>query len=134
MRTMADTEAEVERLEERLRTAMESGLVAELEALLDDRAVFIDADGLRYDRQGTLELHRSGTRRLTRVELRDLAVEVHAATAVAVVEAELEGVFKGAAFAGRHRYLRVWSKTETGWRIIAASVCAWPRPQDETDG
>jgi len=95
MRTMADTEAEVERLEERLRTAMESGLVAELEALLDDRAVFIDADRLRYDKQG---------------------------------------VFKGAAFAGRHRYLRAWSKTETGWRIIAASVCAWPRPQDETDG
>jgi ketosteroid isomerase-like protein len=79
-----------------------------------------------YDKEDDLALHRSGEQRLTRVELRDLSIEVHAATAVTVVEAELEGVFKGQAFAGRYRYLRVWSRGEDGWRIIAGSVCGVP--------
>ncbi|MCU0760531.1 MAG: nuclear transport factor 2 family protein [Steroidobacteraceae bacterium] len=133
MRAMADIEAEIERLEERLRTAMESSHVAELDALIDDRLVFIGPDGLAYDKEDDLGLHRSGEQRLASVELRQLKVEVHGATAVAVVEADLQGVFKGEAFAGRYRYLRVWSRTEDGWRIIAGSVCAIP-DDDDADG
>lgn len=127
---MADIEAEIERLEERLRTAMESSHVAELDALIDDRLVFIGPDGLLYDKEDDLGLHRSGEQRLTSVALRNLAIEVHGATAVSVVEADLEGVFKGEAFAGRYRYLRVWSRTDDGWRIIAGSVCAIPADDD----
>lgn len=116
--------ADIERLEERLRTAMESSNVAELDALIDDRLRFVGPDGLIYDKDDDLGLHRLGEQRLVRVDLRDLEIEVHGGTAVAVVEAELDGVFRGETVTGRYRYLRVWSRTEAGWRIIAGSVCA----------
>jgi ketosteroid isomerase-like protein len=130
MRAMADIEAEIERLEERLRTAMETSNVAELDALIDDRLMFVGPDGLVYDKEDDLGLHRSGEQQLTRVELRNLAIEVHGATAITIVESELAGVFKGESFAGRYRYLRVWSRSDDGWRIIAGSVCAVPRYRD----
>ena len=130
---MADTEAEIGRLEERLRTAMERSNVAELDALLDERLMFVGPEGQIYDKAGDLELHRSGGQQLTRVVLRDLSVELHGATAIAVVDADLDGVFKGEAFSGRYRYLRVWSRSEDGWRIVAGSVCGLAGAGDEDD-
>ena len=119
--------AELERMEERLRTAMEAGNVAELEALIDERLRFVGPDGRVCGKQDDLGLYRSDEQRLSSVVLRGLEVEVHGGTAVAVVEAELDGVFRGAIVNGRHRYLRAWSRSDAGWRIIAGSVCALPR-------
>lgn len=118
--------AEIERMEERLRTAMEAGNVAELDALIDERLRFVGPDGRLYRKEDDLGLYRAGEQRLTSVVLRGLEVEVHGSTAVAVVEAELDGVFRGAIVNGRYRYLRAWSRTDSGWRIVAGSVCALP--------
>ena len=120
--------AEIERMEERLRTAMEAGNVAELEALIDERLRFVGPDGPGLQQAGrsrAVSIGRAAT--LERGAARSSRSKVHGGTAVAVVEAELDGVFRGAIVNGRHRYLRAWSRSDAGWWIIAGSVCALPR-------
>ncbi|HEY0181015.1 MAG TPA: nuclear transport factor 2 family protein [Dokdonella sp.] len=119
--------AEIERLEERLRVAMLASDVAELDALIDDRLLFIGPDGRLYRKNDDLDLYRSGAQRLTRVDLEDVAVERHGSTAVTVVLANLAGEFNGRAFEGRSRYTRTWVRGEHGWKIVSGSVVPSPR-------
>lgn len=123
---MADTETQILRLEERLRSAMLRGDADELDALIDDRMVFVGPDGLVYGKEDDLALYRSGEQRLRRLELREFGVEVHAASAVVAAVTDLEGNFRSDVFAGRYRYLRVWSRSGLDWRVIAGSVCSLP--------
>lgn len=123
---MADAEVQVLRLEDRLRTAMLRGDVDELDALIDDRMVFIGPDGLVYGKEDDLALHRSGEQRLRSLELREFGIEVHAASAVVATVTDLEGNFRGERFAGRYRYLRVWSRAGLDWRVVAGSVSSLP--------
>jgi hypothetical protein len=117
-------DTEIRQMEERLRGAMLSSNVAELDALIHDRLLFIGPDSGVYRKDDDLELHRSGQEKLTRVDLKDVQIESHGSTAVAVVVAELAGIFKGQEFEGRYRYIRTWVRSGEGWQVIAGSVCA----------
>jgi hypothetical protein len=121
--SMVDTEVEVLRLEDRLRIAMLRGDHDELDALIDDRLVFVGPDGLVYGKEDDLALYRSGDQQLRRLELREFGIEVHAASAIVSTVTDVEGSFRGLAFAGSYRYLRVWSRAGLEWRVIAGSVC-----------
>lgn len=117
---------EIRQMEERLRNAILSSDVTELDALIDDRLLFIGPDGGVYSKADDLELHRSGNERLTRFDLKEVLIELHGSTAIAVVRANLAGSFKGEAFEGDYRYTRTWLHGDRGWRIVAGSVCALP--------
>jgi ketosteroid isomerase-like protein len=117
---------EIRQMEERLRSAVLSGNVVELDALIDDRLLFVGPDGGVYSKADDLELHRSGAERITRFDLEEVLIELHGATAIAIVQANLAGVFKGQAFDGHYRYIRTWLRKEQSWRIVAGSVCALP--------
>lgn len=123
---MALMETEILQAEERLRTAMLAGDVSELDALIDDRLLFVGPDGGAYSKADDLELHRSGAERVTRIDVAEIQVRMHGSTAVAMVVADMAGEFQGTAFAGRFRYLRVWVRAEQGWKIAGGSVCAAP--------
>ena len=62
-------DTEIHQAEERLRAAMLTGDVSELDALIDDRLVFIGPDGGAYTKEDDLELHRSGAERVTRARI-----------------------------------------------------------------
>lgn len=117
---------EIHQVEERLRAAMLTSNVTELDALIDDQLLFIGPDGGVNRKADDLELHRSGAQQLTRVDLEEVLIELHGSTAIAVVLANLAGVFKGQAFAGHYRYTRTWVRGDQGWRIVAGSVCSVP--------
>jgi Domain of unknown function (DUF4440) len=111
-------------LESRLRDAMLSSDVAELDALIDDRLLFVGPDGGVYSKADDLALHRSGATRVHAINVEESRVELHDGSATVVVTASLAGEFHGAAFSGRFRYLRVWACTKDTARIVAGSVCA----------
>jgi len=117
---------EIHQLEERLRAAMLTSNVAELDALIDDRLLFIGPDGNVYRKQDDLELHRSGAEQITRADFEEIQVETHGLVAITTVRANMAGTFKGAAFEGRYRYIRTWVRGESGWRIVAGSVSLIP--------
>jgi hypothetical protein len=111
-------------METRLRMAMLNSDIEALDRLIDDRLLFVGPDGGIYSKQDDLELHRTGATRITRIDVHDMSLEAHASTVVATVVAAMAGSFKGQAFAGRCRYLRVWLQCAQGWRIVGGSVCA----------
>jgi ketosteroid isomerase-like protein len=116
-------ETDIRQCEERLRLAMLSGDLAELDALIDDRLLFVGPDGNVYSKENDLGLHRSGSEKITLMEMEDLQMETHPSLAVVIVVAKMAGTFKGQPFAGRSRYLRTWVNTTKGWRIVGGSVC-----------
>jgi hypothetical protein len=116
--------AEIRQVEERLRIAMLTSNVTELDALIDERLMFVGPDGGLYRKEDDLNLHRSGAEKLTRVDFEEITIELHGATAIAVVLANLAGVLNEQAFEGYYRYTRTWTRGDRGWRIIAGSVCA----------
>lgn len=113
--------------EARLVLAMRRSDVAELDALLHERLVFVGPDGGLLSKQEDLELHRSGQQRIFRLDIEDQRIEVHDPVAAVSVVATLAGVFKGQEYAGRLRYLRLWTLTPQRPQVIAGSVCVLGR-------
>ena len=96
---------------------------AELDALIDNRLLFVGPDGNVYGKADDIELHRSGETRFTRIELDDVQIQQYGEMAVIAVLANLAGTFKGQAFEGYHRYARTWVRLDKGWQIVSGSVC-----------
>lgn len=126
--TMKSEHNEILNVEERLRIAMLTSNVAELDMLIDDRLLFIGPDGSVYSKADDLELHRSGVTQFTHIEWVDVQVEQYESTAVTVVLANLAGTFQGQAFEGYSRYTRTWILGSKGWKIVSGSVCAVADP------
>ncbi len=115
-------------IEERLRIAMLTSNVAELDRLIDDQLLFVGPDGSVYSKADDLELHRTSTTQFTRIDLVDVQIKQYESTAVTLVLANLAGTFKGSAFGGYSRYTRTWVLGNKGWRVVSGSVCAVAAP------
>lgn len=114
---------EVARVEARLRQAMLTSSVEELDRLIDDRLVFIGPDTRVYGKEDDLNLHRSGESGFSKIDILETKIEVHGSMAVVMVLADLAGKFRGEVFSSRSRYLRNWATTNGEWRIVSGSVC-----------
>jgi len=111
--------------ERRLQAAQLSSDVVALDALLDDRLVFTGPDGNLYSKADDLQVHRSGTQTLTKVEEEQVAVLVDGRTGVSWFLGSLEGTMSGTPFTARVRYTRTWLYDDArGWRLVAAHVSA----------
>ena len=121
---MNSEQSEMEIAEQTLRSAMLASDVLTLHQLIDDDLVFIGPDGSVLSKEDDLGFHRSGEQRITALDFQDQHIRAKGAVASVSVLAHVAGVFKGHAFEGRFRYLRVWHRTSGGWRVVAGSVFA----------
>ena len=117
-------EAEIQAAEARLRDAMIASDVRQLDQLIDDRLVFVGPDGRTYGKQDDLELHRSGAAQIQTLQMEEISVECHGKVAASTVLATIAGSMHGSRFEGRFRYLRFWSHSPSGWRILAGTAFA----------
>ena len=118
------TISDIEELEERLRRAMLSGDVAELDLLLSDRLLFVTPDGANVGKEADLEAHRSGLIRVSALFPHERHIAQFGLMAVVNVEMEMAGSFAGSPFAGRFRYTRVWCQEGADLKLVAGHVCA----------
>ncbi len=118
-------------LEERLRVAMLTSNVTELDDLLDERLLFVGPEGSVYSKADDLELHRSGTTQFAHIELIDIQIQRHESVAITVVLANLAGMFRGITFEGTSRYTRTWILGSQGWRVVSGSLCAVAGPKEK---
>ena len=117
-------QSEIEIAEQTLRSAMLASDVEALNELIDDDLLFIGPDGSVLSKEDDLGFHRSGEQRITALDFQDQHIRAKGTVASVSVLAFVSGVFKGQAFEGRFRYLRVWHLTSAGWRVVAGSVFA----------
>ncbi|MBW4637216.1 MAG: nuclear transport factor 2 family protein [Gloeocapsa sp. UFS-A4-WI-NPMV-4B04] len=117
-------EAEIVACEQQLYTAQLSSNVSLLQELLSDELIFVGPSGEIFTKQMDLELHRSGSINMTKLEPKEQEIRCLNGAAVAVTKIFLAGTFQGVSFAGDFRYTRIWHHTEKGWRIIAGHCSA----------
>ncbi len=117
-------EAEIVACEQQLYTAQLSSNVSLLQELLSDELVFVGPSGEIFTKQMDLELHRSGSINITKLEPKEQEIRCLNGAAVTVTKIFLAGTFQGASFAGDFRYTRIWHHTEKGWRILAGHCSA----------
>ena len=117
-------EAEIVACEQQLYTAQLSSNVSLLQELLSDELVFVGPSGEIFTKQMDLELHRSGSINMTKLEPKEQEIRCLNGAAVTVTKIFLAGTFQGASFAGNFRYTRIWHHTEKGWRILAGHCSA----------
>lgn len=114
-------ENELRSAERRLQAAQLASDVTALEELLDDRLTFTGPDGLLYDKQDDLRVHRTGTQVINTLHEENVQVLVAGTTGVTWFLGSLTGSINGDPFSARMRYTRTWvHHAEHGWRIIAA--------------
>jgi ketosteroid isomerase-like protein len=125
------TRAAIKHSEEQLRRAMLASDVDALDGLIHDDLLFLGPTGALARKDEDLENHRSGRQRMTRLDPRDLVIELFSDdVGVVTVLVELEGTFGGVPFAGTFRYLRTWRREAGRWQIIAGAVVAEPPRRD----
>jgi ketosteroid isomerase-like protein len=120
-----EIEAQIRNCEARLYIAMLASDVAELDALLADDLLFAGPTGELATKAMDLELHRSGGTQFHELTPKEVEIRVWSEQfALASAKIFLRGTFLGEAFAGDHRYTRIWRKGPQGWQVAGGSVTA----------
>lgn len=107
-------------LEERFINAMKASNVNELDALIDDRLIFISHSGQLYTKQEDLNAHREGNIEIFDITTSEQHITEFGDVAVVSVRKEISGSFFGETLVGIFRFTRVWQKTSVDWKVISA--------------
>jgi ketosteroid isomerase-like protein len=117
----------IEMMEDRLRQAVLSGDVTELEDLLGDDVVFIDPTGRRIGKEEDLEVYRRNLVSVDLMEVIERRIRVMGDIAVTHTLLAIAGHALGTAFDGMYHYTRVWKLESGRWQVIAAHATAVQR-------
>ena len=115
-------EDEIVAREDALLRAITTNDVALLDDVLHDDLLFNGPDGQTGTKAQDLANYRSGGIQLRRAEASDRVVSSIGDDVVVAVTVALEGSYLGVPLDGRYRYLRVWKRIGSTWRVIAGSV------------
>jgi hypothetical protein len=117
---LGNVQLEVQELEARLRQA-ELGPDPEFfEEMLDDKAVLVTEDGLPFLAKAKIvEAHRPGNGpKLTRVEMSNMEITEQENAAVVTCR----GTYEHRGGTVTLKFMRVWLRKKSGWKIVAGSV------------
>ena len=101
--------APIVEVEERLRQAMLTSDVAELDALIAPELLFTSYLGQLITKQQDLEIHRSRVLKLTELIPSDPHIQLHDRFAVVSVQMHLVGSYDGTPIDQHIRITRVWA-------------------------
>jgi ketosteroid isomerase-like protein len=110
---------EIEGLELDWRQAQLSNNVSEVDRLLADDYLGINANGTLETKADELTRRRTGSLHITQLDLSDIKVRIYGDTAVVTSKADLVGKNGDRDISGRFRYTRVYSNRMGQWRIVS---------------
>ena len=113
--------SQIEALEERLRRAMISSDVAELEELLAPDLVFTTFLGELISKADDIAAHKSGHLRIHSIAVTDLRISALSGVAIVTCRATIDASFDDDRTEQEFRFTRVWAPREDGAFQIAAA-------------
>lgn len=116
--------SEVERYEQKLKEAMIASDVATLDRLISDDLVFTAFTGQLVTKQEDLEMHRSGSIKISSLDILDSQVRLLENIAVVIAHVRISGNFNHTPASGEFRFTRVWHMQPEGWQIVAGACVA----------
>ena len=112
-------------LEERLRQAMSTSNIKELDTLLSDNLLFTTHLGAVITKRDDIDMHSSGNLEIEEIRLSEQSILPYEEIAIVTTKADILGSYKGSPANGTFRFTRVWRKSsETHWQVIAGHACA----------
>lgn len=108
--------------EEELRLAMLNSDVEKLDELIDDSLVFVAPNGMVATKEMDLSTHRSGIQKMTQLVQSEQTIQIQNDFAIVTVKADITGTYADTSISGQYRYLRIWSKINDAWKVVAGSV------------
>ncbi|MCE2597402.1 nuclear transport factor 2 family protein [Motilimonas cestriensis] len=119
-----NTEEMIAACEERLRLAQLKSDIDELSILIDEKLIFLALDGSVVGKADDLNLHRSPDFRIAKMEVIDRRINIFDGTAVVNTLMDASAHFGDKKQNEKIRYIRVWHKFSSDWRIISGSMRA----------
>jgi ketosteroid isomerase-like protein len=123
---MAELEATIRALEERLWKAQLSADADALDELIADDLLFTGLTGSLETKAADLEQHRSGALKITKLEPLDFRVRAIPAGAITSVKMDAAALIGGNPTSAILRYTRVWIVENGNWRIAGGHMSAVP--------
>lgn len=123
-----DVPATIQQHEERLRTAMLAADTATLAALWAPEYLSTSAVGHTSNRTESLTAYGAGLVRVDSAVVRDLDVRPYGTTAVSLGFLDWSGSAAGRPFRSTVRFLHVWVRADSTWRMVASQLTNQPAP------
>ena len=114
------SKSQIIELEERLRQAMLTSDVAELDILIAPELIFTNHLGQLVTKEQDLEMHRCGVLKLTELIPSEQHIQLNEGFSVVSVQMHLLGKYNDSIIDEHIRYTRVWSISSAGSLQIVA--------------
>ena len=115
----ATCQKEILALEEKLKVAMLSANIAQLEQLLAPSFIYTDHQGRVFSQQACLHAYQMGTTNLTEIEYLAIQMEEYEQFIVLSLQIHLKGLLHNDLIDSRMRISHVWRQTVNNpWQLI----------------
>jgi ketosteroid isomerase-like protein len=122
---------EIDRLEEKWRTAILNSDTAAMDSLLDNDYMATTASGTLQTKAQSLDNLRSGRTHFSSLEISDRKVRFYGTTAIVTSLAEVQGTSAEGPIQGSFRYTRVYVKNAAGaWKIVSFEASSVREPEE----
>lgn len=131
MKRMSSTHVSTEEIAQLNRQWMESyvrGDIGFLERHLAPDYVSTFPDGSVFDKQGEIDLLRSGAVAMTQMTPSEMTVRLYGETAVITGQSAIKARVKGQEVSGDYRFIDIWVRRNSHWQAVASQVTQIARP------
>ena len=119
---MTTQEEQIIECENSLVEAMKKSDINTLDKLLHDNLIFNAPNGQTITKEIDLENYRSGLMNIYNIEVCDRnIITINEDICNVALNIELQASYSVHKIDGRFRYLRVWYRSNTSWKVIAGS-------------
>jgi ketosteroid isomerase-like protein len=112
--------AKITALEAKWNDDYKRGDAAGMTAILSDDFIITVEDGNTFSKSGYLAHVADSELKVQISDMTDLRVRVHGAIAIVTGAYHEKGTSKGKAYESHDRFTDVWTKTPTGWQVLAS--------------
>jgi ketosteroid isomerase-like protein len=112
--------SKVTALEAQWNDAYKRGDAAGMTALLSEDFIITVEDGNTYSKSGYLAHTADSEMKVQISDMTDLRVRLHGNIAIVTGAYHEKGTSKGRPYESHDRFTDVWTKTPTGWQVIAS--------------
>jgi ketosteroid isomerase-like protein len=121
--------AAIEKLTDELYDAAKSGNMSFFEKNLADNYLRIDADGQIRNKAETIDMYKSGLRKLDTIDLKDHKIRMFGNTAIVTREDNIKGHIGSTEFSGTYRETVVFVKGKNGqWQDVSYQATNVQKP------
>lgn len=118
---LSSTRSQIIECEKVLLIAMQYGNLEKLDQLIHNDLMFVIPSGQVITKAMDLQAYRSKSMVLTSITASEQSISIFEDTATVTTTIDMKGAYLGQALDGKYKYLRIWMRFGSSWKIVAGS-------------